>query len=137
MGQPSVTSWTWPPPRSPELAEQTYKASSKAAVCLLSDTPETVNLVGYCDFSEMLAYRLDKECALILTSAIDSPTPGSASASGDAGSTCPTATIEHPTKLSKDEVAALKRSLAVERKAVLTPPPPDALEISTPKGSKS
>ena len=57
----------------------------------------------------MLAYRLDKEAALILASAVDCPAPGSASAASAAGGTCPTATIEHVTKLSKDEVAALMR----------------------------
>ena len=32
-----------------------------AAECLLSDPPAQVNLVGYCDFKNMLAYRLGKE----------------------------------------------------------------------------
>ena len=35
-------------------------------------------------------------------------------------SPCPTFTMEHVTKLSKDEVTALARSLAAEWKAVLT-----------------
>ena len=46
--------------------------------------------------------------------------PGSASATGAAGGACPTATIEHVAKLSKDDVAVLTRSLAVEWKAILT-----------------
>ena len=68
----------------------------------------------------MLTYRLDTECALILVSAVDCGAPGSASAAGAAGNARPTATIEHVTKLSKDEVAELTRSLAEEWKAVLT-----------------
>ena len=100
-----------------DMAEQTFKVSSTAADCLLSDQPAKVNLVGYCDFNKMLTYRLDTESALILASAVDCPAPGSASAAGEAN---PTATIESVTKLSKDEVGALTRSLAVERKAVLT-----------------
>ena len=68
----------------------------------------------------MLTYRLDTECALILVSAVDCGAPGSASAAGAAGNARPTATIEHMTKLSKDEVAELTRSLAEEWKAVLT-----------------
>ena len=68
----------------------------------------------------MLTYCLDTECALILASAVDCGAPGSASAAGAAGNARPTATIEHVTKLSKDEVADLTRSLAEEWKAVLT-----------------
>ena len=57
----------------------------------------------------MLAYRLDKEAALVLAPAVDFSAPGS-----------PTFTMEHVTKLSKDEVTALTRSLAAEWKAILT-----------------
>ena len=53
-------------------------------------------------------------------SAVDCGAPGSASAAGAAGNARPTATIEHMTKLSKDEVAELTRSLVEEWKAVLT-----------------
>ena len=113
------------------LCEQTYKVTSTGAVCLLSDKDETVNLVGYCDFNEMLTYRLDTECALILASAVECPAPGSAS-----DRACPTATIEHVTKLSKDEVASLTHSLAVEWQAVLTMPSSDSSAFSTPKSTK-
>ena len=54
--------------------------------------------------------------------AIDCEAPGSASATAAAGNVRPTATIEHVTKLSKDEVAELTSSLAEEWKAVLTTP---------------
>lgn len=113
------------------MCEQTYKVTSTGAVCLLSDKEETVNLVGYCDFNEMLTYRLDTECALILASAVECPAPGSAS-----DRACPTATIEHVTKLSKDEVASLTHSLAVEWQAVLTMPSSDSSAFSTPKSTK-
>ena len=54
------------------------------------------------------------------------------------GGARPTATIEHMTKLSKDDVAALERNLAVEWKAVLTKPPAlDPTSTPTPKSSKS
>ena len=118
------------------LAEQTYKVSSTALACHLSDTPARVNLVGYCDFNKMLAYRLDTESALILASAVECPAPSFASAAGAADDPCPTATIEHVTKLSKDEVAALARSLAVEWKAVLTTAAQCSAEtIGTPEWS--
>ena len=103
-----------------DLAKQCFKVSSTGALCLLSDSPSPMNLVGYCDYNNMLTYRLDTESALVLASAIECRAPGSASAMPATGETCPTATIEHVTKLSKDEVAALTQSLAVEWKAVLT-----------------
>ena len=111
-----------------ELSQQHFKVESTSASCLLSDTPARVNLVGYCDFGKMMAYRLDTEAALVLASAVDFPAPGSASAADAAGlaagsggqSPCPTFTMEHVTKLSKDEVTVLARSLAAEWKAVLT-----------------
>eukprot|EP00959_Pyramimonas_sp_CCMP1952_P029472 619089-Pyramimonas_sp.AAC.1 len=59
-----------------------------------------INLVGHCDFNKMLTYRLDKEAALVLASAVERPASGMAS---DADGTCRTATIEHVAKLSKDE----------------------------------
>ena len=67
----------------------------------------------------MLAHRLDKEAALVLAPAVDFVAPGSAGGGGGQ-SPCPTFTMEHATKLSKDEVTALTRSLAAEWKAVLT-----------------
>ena len=116
-----------------EIAEQTFKVSSMAADCLLSEPPAQVDLVGYCDFNNMLTYRLDRECALILASAVDCGAPGSASAAGAAGNARPTATIEHVTKLSKDEVAELTRSLAEEWKAVLTTTQDSTEAVATPE----
>ena len=96
--------------------QQVYKVSSEAD-CLLSDTPVKLNLVGYCDFAKMLAYRLDKESAMVLVSAIEVQAPGSAS---DADQKKIARTMEHVTKLSKDEVAALTASLTAEWKAIMT-----------------
>ena len=104
-----------------------------AADCPLSEPPAQVDLVGYCDFNNMLTYRLDRECALILASAVDCGAPGSASAAGAAGNARPTATIEHVTKLSKDEVAELTRSLAEEGKAVLTTTQDSTEVVATPE----
>ena len=114
-----------------ELTSQEFKVFSEESRCLLSDPAEDtdgkVNLVGYCDFHKMLTYRLDKEAALVLASAVQCP-------DGKDGA-CRTATIEHVVKLSKDEVTALQRSMAVEWKAILTSPPeaasPAASQMST------
>ena len=116
-----------------DMAEQTFKVSSMAADCLLREPRAQVDLVGYCDFNKMLTYRLDTECALILVSAVDCGAPGSASAAGAAGNARPTATIEHMTKLSKDEVAELTRSLAEEWKAVLTTTQDSTGAVATPE----
>ena len=81
----------------------------------------------------MLTYRLDKEAALVLASAAHCPAPGSASADGG---TCPTATIEHVVKLSKDEVLALQKSMAAEWKAILTRPQPGSSPAASPMSTK-
>ena len=97
-----------------QLSDQTFKVTSTAAECLLSDAQAQVDLVGYCDFNKMLTYRLDKEAALVLVSAVACGEPGSASSPSAGGGARPIATIEHMPKLSKDDVAALERNLAVE-----------------------
>ena len=120
------------------MTEQVFKVCSTEAMCLLSHPPEgnaaKVNLVGYCDFARMLTYRLDKETALVLASAAHCPAPGSASADGG---TCPTATIEHVVKLSKDEVLALQRSMEAEWKAILASPPQGSSPAASPMSTKS
>lgn len=125
--------------------QQVYKVSSQAD-CLLSDTPMKVKLVGYCDFAKMLTYRLDSESALVLVSAVEltgPSAPGSASDPAGSGLVC---TLEHVTKLSKDEVAGLTISLAAEWKAILTnldgstavgtPPPVSSADPSSPYWSE-
>ena len=60
-----------------------------------------------------MAYRLDKETALVLASVVATPAPGSAS---DPLVT----TMEQILKVSRDEVAALTISMGAEWKAVLS-----------------
>ena len=69
----------------------------------------------------------------ILVSAVDCGAPGSASAAGAGGNARSTATIEHMTKLSKDEVAELTRNLAEEWKAVLTTTQDSTGAVATPE----
>ena len=117
------------------LQEQTFKVTSKSVSCLLSNLPLPVDLAGYCDFKKMMACRLDKEAALILASAV---APGSASTSAAEGgpTTHATFTIEHMSKVSRDEAAALAENLPREWQAILTspqasvmsPPPNAAIE---------
>ena len=109
--------------------EQTFKMISNNTRCLLSDTPTTVQLVAYCDFKKSLTYRLDREMALVLVSAVERHRPGSASlgASGANSSAAKapegqyiTATVEHMVKISKDEMKALECAMTLEWKSVLT-----------------
>ena len=109
------------------MAQQAFKVTSPSACCLLSDGAFHINLVGYCSFKNMMAYRLDKETALVLVSAVATAAPGSASAASDgarvAGGPSASgplvATVEHIQKVSKDEVAALTLSMGAEWKSVL------------------
>ena len=111
--------------------------SSTETLCLLADPTEgakcKINLIGYCDFNKMLTYRLDKETALVLASAVECPAPGIASATDGP---CRTATIEHVVKLSKDEVLALQKSMAAEWKAILTSPQPGSSPAASPMSTK-
>ena len=119
------------------LTDQVFKVSSTETSCLLTDPTGDangkINLVGYCDFNKMLAYRLDKETALVLASAVECPAPGIASATDGP---CRTATIEHVVKLSKDEVLALQKSMAAEWKAILTRPQPGSSPAASPMSTK-
>jgi hypothetical protein len=90
------------------LTAQSYRVASKNVRCLLSDKETYIDLHGYCDFNNMLTYRLDKDVALVLVSAI---------------SEGPVATIEHMQKVGDAEKASLLNSLAVEWKTALTDGP--------------
>ena len=81
----------------------------------LSEPAEFVTLAGYSDFKKMMQYRLDKETALVLGSAVTLAKPGSAS------DPC-VVSVEHMRKVSKDERTALLISMASEWKSVLTAP---------------
>ena len=109
--------------------QQTFKMVSNNARCLLSDSPIVVQLTAYADFKKSLAYRLDREMALVLVSAVERHGPGSASpiASGANASSAVapaseriTVTVEHMEKISKDEKNALERAMTLEWKSVLT-----------------
>ena len=101
------------------LDDQTFKVTSSSTTCLLSDPPVHINLVGYCNFRGMLAYRLDTETALVLVSSV--------TINGDASID---ATVEHIRKLSRDEVAALKLSMNAEWKSLLVQ---DTRDQATPQ----
>ncbi len=107
------------------LQDQTFKVSSSKVRCLLSTTEQYLDLVGYCDFENMMTYRLDCEIALVLVSAITVNAPDSVSA----GASKHTATIEHMKKVSSDERQSLCISLAEEWASVFSAggPAPDAL----------
>jgi hypothetical protein len=111
------------------LQQQTFKMVSNNTRCLLSDSPTAVQLVAYCDFKQTLTYRLDREMALVLVSAVERHRPGAASlgASGANASSgvAPegqyiTATVEHMQKISKDEKEALQHAMMLECMSVLT-----------------
>ena len=97
------------------MDKQIFKNTSRNARCLLSDDGVFVTLAGYSDFKKMMQYRLDKETALVLVSAVTLAKPGSAS------DPC-VVSVEHMRKVSKDERAALLISMASEWKSVLTAP---------------
>ena len=100
------------------MEEQIFKVTSTCVKCLLSEPAKQITLVGYCDFNKMLQYRLDKETALVLASAVEIEAPGSASA--EDGAKC-VVTVEHMQKLTREQVTALSSSMELEWKSVLTP----------------
>lgn len=90
------------------LATQSFQVQSYRAKCLLSDDENEVDLHGYCNFQDMLQYRLDKDVALVLVSAWDH---------GDSSKN-PVCTIEAMTKVS--DVESVRASMRQEWKAALT-----------------
>ena len=119
--------------------KQTFKMISQKVRYLLSASPTFVELVAYCSFQQTLEYRLAKETALVLVSAVEHLKPGSASLGSSNGSTSGAErtilTVEHMQKISKDERNALERSMAVEWKSVLTTINDD--QLSLPKRASS
>ena len=89
------------------LAAQSFRASSAKAQCLLSDADVFLNLYGYCNFDGCLQYRLDKETALVLVSAVEI----------DPDTQEKTFTIEHMAKVQ--DCNLLKASMEHEWKTVL------------------
>ena len=96
-----------------------FKLISKNVTCLLSDSPTTVQLVAYSDLKKSLLYRLDKEAALVLVSAVENYKPVSDSSDSNE-KTSLIATVEHMEKLSKDQVEILEKTMTLEWKSVLT-----------------
>ena len=96
------------------MPEQIFKITSKNAKCLLSESEPavTVTLVGYSDFKNMLAYRLDKETAVVLVSAVDGNVAGGPIGDGMV------VTVEHMQKVSQDEACQLKVSMGAEWKYI-------------------
>mgnify|MGYP000028518462 FL=1 len=97
------------------LQEESYKVFSPKVRCLLSTSEKFIDLIGYCGFQGMLQYRLDKDAALVLVSAISLYAPDAVSAGGPAF----VATIEHMRKVTAVELAALTQSLTAECQSVL------------------
>lgn len=95
-----------------------FKVISKNVSCLLSETPTTLQLVAYCDLNKSLDYRLDRETALVLVSAVEHDMPGSAS-SGAETERGLIATVEDMQKIGESELESLKLSMNVEWKSVL------------------
>jgi predicted phosphohydrolase len=96
-----------------------FKLISKNVSCLLSDSPTTVQLVAYSDLKKSLLFRLDREAALVLVSAVEHYMPVSDSSEPNEKPGL-IATVEHMEKLSKDHVEILERTLTLEWKSVLT-----------------
>ena len=78
-----------------------------------SDTEVFLNLYGYCDFTTMLQYRLDKDTALVLASAVEI----------DIATKEKTFIIEHIAKVH--DVETVRRSLDTEWRTVLATAVPD------------
>ena len=97
------------------LKDQAFNICSPKVRCLLSATQQHIDLVGYFDFDGTLTYRLDKEAALVLVSAVSPASPDSVSAGGSKL----VAVIEHMQKVSSDDKASLLQSLDAEWKSVL------------------
>ena len=99
------------------LQQQTFKMVSDKTRCLLSKSPSALQLAAYCDFKKTTTYRLDREMALVLVSAVErhQAPPAKALLAESI-----TATVEHMIKISKDEKNALERAMTLEWKSVLT-----------------
>ena len=114
-----------------KIEDQSYKVTSNGARCLLSDADTTVNLVGYCNTGSMLTYRLDREVALVLVSAVTMTEDASNSGSTDGSRFL--ATVEYMQKIGADDKASLLKSLETEWKSVLLDQPREGLSPADPE----
>ena len=99
--------------KAERIEDQSFKVTSNGARCLLSDADTRVNLVGYCNTGSMLTYRLDRDVALVLVSAVTLAEDGSSFL----------ATVEYMQKIGADDKASLLKSLETEWKSVLLDQP--------------
>ena len=95
-----------------------YQVISNNVSCLLSETPTTLQLRAFCDINNLLDYKLDRETALVLVSAVEHDMPGSAS-SGAETQRGLIATVEDMQKIGESELETLKLSMNMEWKSVL------------------
>ena len=105
------------------VKEQSYRVTSNKVRCLLSETESLIDLHGYCDFGNMLTYRLDKDVALVVVSAVEAavevPSPDTPAFLGPVSDRL-VASVEHMQKISEAEKLSLLQSLAVEWRTALT-----------------
>ena len=105
------------------VTEQSYRVTSNKVRCLLSETESLIDLHGYCDFGNMLTYRLDKDVALVVVSAVEAavevPSPDTPAFLGPVSDRL-VASVEHMQKISEAEKLSLLQSLAVEWRTALT-----------------
>jgi hypothetical protein len=105
------------------LKDQSYRVTSNKVRCLLSETESLIDLHGYCDFGNMLTYRLDKDVALVVVSAVEAavevPSPDTPAFLGPVSDRL-VASVEHMQKISEPQKLSLLQSLAVEWRTALT-----------------
>ena len=105
------------------VKEQSYRVTSNKVRCLLSETESFIDLHGYCDFDHMMTYRLDKDVALVVVSAVEAavevPSPDTPAFLGPVSHRL-VASVEHMQKISEAEKLSLLQSLAVEWRTALT-----------------
>ena len=105
------------------VKEQSYRVTSNKVRCLLSETESFIDLHGYCDFDHMMTYRLDKDVALVVVSAVEAavevPSSDTPAPMGPVSDRL-VASVEHMQKISESEKLSLLQSLAVEWRTALT-----------------
>ena len=92
-----------------DLEEQAYRVTSQNVKCLLNeDADMRIDLTCYCDFHNMLTYRLDQDSALVSITEV----------TGKEGRL--EAAVEFIDKVSSQELEEVKRSMTLEWQTALT-----------------
>ena len=100
--------------------EEAYCVTSPKAKCLLDELEETwVDLKGYCDMTNMLEFRLEKESAVVMVSSMES----------EDGRL--TASVGSMRKVEPHALAQQKALLAIEWKTALTDLGADVLDFAS------